>query len=314
MTHLIATTPNPLDILLNPFQFYTIPLDDWISAVVNYFIENFRSFFEAIRIPISWMLEKIQAILLAIPPVIFMLIMGLLAWQIAGRKIAIYSIIALTIVGFIGAWQQAIVTFSLVVTSVVFCVVVGIPVGVACAKNDNVEKVLRPILDTMQTIPAFVYLVPAVMLFGIGEVPGVLAIIIRAIPPFIYLTNLGIRQVSPEVVEAAIAFGSTSSQLLWEAQIPLAMPAILAGLNQTIMMALAMSVLTAMIGVPGLGLMVLQGVGQLDVGVAAVGGLGIVLIAIMLDRITQAIGKSNSPISFFQRGPIGFVLSKWQPR
>ncbi|NQZ62813.1 ABC transporter permease subunit, partial [Crocosphaera sp.] len=153
------------------------------------------------------------------------------------------------------------------------------------------ERVIRPLLDVMQTLPSFVYLVPVVMLFGIGEVPGVIATIIFAIPPLIRLTNLGIRQVSPEVTEAAIAFGSTPWQVLWEAQIPLAMPTILAGVNQAILMALSMSVVTSMIAVPGLGQMVLQGVGRLDVGLAAVGGLGIVLLAIMLDRMTQAISQ-----------------------
>jgi ABC-type proline/glycine betaine transport system permease subunit len=161
----------------------------------------------------------------------------------------------------------------------------------------------------MQTIPTFVYLVPVVMLFGIGKVPGVMATIVVALPPLIRLTNLGIRQVSTDVVEAAIAFGSTPWQVLWEAQIPLAMPTILTGLNQTILFALGMSVVTSMIAVPGLGLMVLQGVGRLDVGLAAVGGLGIVLLAIMLDRITQAVGKVNNRGSWRQRGPIGFLLS-----
>jgi ABC-type proline/glycine betaine transport system permease subunit len=162
----------------------------------------------------------------------------------------------------------------------------------------------------MQTIPIFIYLVPVVMLFGIGKVPGAIATIIFALPPLIRLTNLGIRQVSEEVVEAAIAFGSTPWQVLWEAQIPLAMPTILTGLNQTILFALGMSVVTSMIAVPGLGLMVLQGVGRLDVGLAAVGGLCIVLLAIMLDRITQAVGKANSKGFWLQRGPIGFLLSR----
>jgi glycine betaine/proline transport system permease protein/glycine betaine/proline transport system substrate-binding protein len=172
-------------------------------------------------------------------------------------------------------------------------VIIGIPLGVVAAQNDPVEHLIRPVLDVMQTIPTFVYLVPVVMLFGIGEVPGVIATIIYATPPLIRLTNLGIRQVSSEAVEAAIAFGSTPLQVLWEVQLPLAMPAILTGLNQTILFALGMSVITAMIAVPGLGLMVLQGVGRLDVGLASIGGIGIVLMAIILDRITQAIGQIN---------------------
>ncbi len=290
--YLIATkNPEGIDIILNPFQLYTIPLDDWITAIINFIVQHFRPFFQAISLPISWGLKQIEWGFSAIPPVIFIIIIGLMAWQLAGRKIAFYSIIALTLIGFVGAWEQAMVSLALVVTALLFCLMVGIPVGVLSAKHDPLERLIRPLLDVMQTLPSFVYLVPVVMLFGIGEVPGVIATIIFAIPPLIRLTNLGIRQVSSEVVEAAIAFGSTPWQVLWEAQIPLAMPTILAGVNQGILMALSMSVVTSMIAVPGLGQMVLQGVGRLDVGLAAVGGLGIVLLAIMLDRITQAISR-----------------------
>lgn len=280
-----------IDKLLNPFQLYTIPLDDWVTEIINFIVDNFRPFFQTIRMPISWTLKSIEWIFISLPPLIFIIIIGLIAWQLAGRKITIYSVIALTLIGFVDLWEQAMVSLALVVTAVVFCLVFGIPLGIISAKNDRVERFIRPLLDVMQTLPSFVYLVPVVMLFGIGEVPGIIATIIFAIPPLIRLTNLGIRQVSPEVIEAAIAFGSTPWQVLWEAQIPLAMPTILAGVNQAILMALSMSVVTSMIAVPGLGQMVLQGVGRLDVGLAAVGGLGIVLLAIMLDRITQAIAS-----------------------
>ena len=290
--YLLATEkPEGINVLLNPFQLYTIPLDDWISQSIEFIVKNFRPFFQTISLPIGWGLKRIEWGVSAIPPLIFIIIIGILAWKLAGKKIAIYSIISLTLIGFVGAWEQAMVSLALVVTAVLFCLMVGIPVGVISAKNDPLERVIRPLLDVMQTLPSFVYLVPVVMLFGIGEVPGVIATIIFAIPPLIRLTNLGIRQVSPEVTEAAIAFGSTPWQVLWEAQIPLAMPTILAGVNQAILMALSMSVVTSMIAVPGLGQMVLQGVGRLDVGLAAVGGLGIVLLAIMLDRMTQAISQ-----------------------
>lgn len=282
-----------IDNILNPFQLYTIPLDDWITNSINFIVDNFRPFFQAIGFPIRWTLQNIERGLLAIPPLIFIILIGLIVWKLAGKKITIYSIISLTLIGFIDIWEQAIVSLALVLTAIIFCLVVGIPIGILSAKNDRIERLIRPLLDVMQTLPSFVYLVPVVMLFGIGEVSGVIATIIFAIPPLIRLTDLGIRQVSPEVIEAAIAFGSTPWQLLWEAQIPLAMPTILAGVNQAILMALSMSVVTSMIAVPGLGQMVLQGVGRLDVGLAAVGGLGIVLLAIMLDRITQAIANPN---------------------
>ena len=282
-----------IDNILNPFQLYTIPLDDWITEIINFIVDNFRPFFQAIGFPIRWILQNIEWIFTAIPPSIFIIIIGVIAWQLAGKKITIYSILSLTLIGFVDIWEPAMVSLALVVTAVVFCLIVGIPLGILCAKSDRVERLIRPLLDVMQTLPSFVYLVPVVMLFGIGEVPGVIATIIFAIPPLIRLTNLGIRQVSTEVIEAAIAFGSTPWQLLWEAQIPLAMPSILTGINQTILMALSMSVVTSMIAVPGLGQMVLQGVGRLDVGLASVGGLGIVLLAIMLDRLTQVIANPH---------------------
>ena len=278
---------------LNPFEAYTIPLDDWINVAIAFVVDRFRPFFQTISLPIRWVLENIEGFFSAIPPLIFILAIALVAWKWAGKKTALYSVICSILIGLIGVWSQAMVSLSLVITAVIFCLVVGIPVGVICAKSDRAERIIRPVLDVMQTLPSFVYLVPVVMLFGIGEVPGVIATIIFAMPPLIRLTNLGIRQVSSEVVEAAISFGSTPWQLLWEAQIPLAMPTILAGVNQAILMALSMSVITSMIAVEGLGQMVLQGVGRLDVGLAAVGGLGIVLLAVMLDRLTQAIAKSH---------------------
>ncbi|MEL6787704.1 MAG: proline/glycine betaine ABC transporter permease [Cyanobacteria bacterium J06607_15] len=281
-----------IDNVLNPFQLYTVPLDDWINELINFIVDRFRPFFQTVSLPIRWVLQNIEGSLTAVPPLVFIIIIALLAWKLTGKKIAIYSIICLTLIGFVGVWEQAIVSFSLVITAVGFCLVLGIPVGIICARSDRTERTIRPLLDIMQTLPSFVYLVPVVMLFGIGEVPGTIATIIFAIPPLIRLTNLGIRQVSRETIEAAIAFGSTPWQLLWEVQIPLAMPSILAGVNQAILMALSMSVITSMIAVPGLGQMVLQGVGRLDVGLAAVGGLGIVLLAIMLDRLTQGIVRT----------------------
>ncbi|MFB2919548.1 MULTISPECIES: glycine betaine/L-proline ABC transporter substrate-binding protein ProX [Aerosakkonema] len=294
----IGNNPNPktqtltrLSILLNPFQLYTVPLDKWITATINFLVDNFRPFFQTIRIPIGWVLQQIRNLLLAIPPIILLLLASVMTWRVAGKPVGIYSLLALILIGLTGLWEAAMLSLALVVTAVVFCIIVGIPLGVACARSDRFERALLPILDAMQTLPVFVYLVPVIMLFGIGEVPGVIATIIYALPPLIRFTNLGIRQVSPEIVEVASAFGSTPRQTLWEVQIPLAIPTILAGVNQTVLFALGMSVVASMIAVPGLGLTVLQGVGRLDVGMAAVGGLGIVLLAILLDRITQAIGK-----------------------
>ncbi|MGK7900553.1 MAG: ABC transporter permease [Hormoscilla sp.] len=299
----------PLGSVLNPFEGYQIPVGDWIEAGVDFLVENFRPLFQAIRWPVSLGLEGIETGLNAIPPLIFIIMVGLLAWQIAGRRVGIFSYIAMVIVGFLGVWEESMVTISLVITAVVLCVIAGIPIGIACARSDKAEQIIRPILDAMQTLPTFVYLVPVVMLFGIGQVPGVIVTFIFAVPPLIRLTNIGIRQVSLEVVEAAQAFGSTPNQLLWEAQIPLAMPTILAGVNQSIMMALSMVVVASMIAVEGLGQMVLRGIGRLDIALASTGGIAIVLVAVMLDRITQAVAKSsNSKLSWKERGPIGALL------
>src|SRR5680860_1194283 len=177
-------------------------------------------------------------------------------------------------------------TLAMILTAVLFCTVIGVPLGVIAAGSDRFDKTLRPVLDIMQTIPPFVYLVPIVMLFGVGMVPGVIATIIFALPPIIRLTNLGLRQVQSELVEAGYAFGSTRREVLMEIQIPLAMRTIMAGLNQTLMLALSMTVIAALIGAGGLGLTVFTGLGRLDVGRAFIGGLGIVLLAIILDRIT----------------------------
>ncbi|MEL6385552.1 MAG: ABC transporter permease subunit [Cyanobacteria bacterium J06626_18] len=283
-----------------------IPLGNWISSFVDWVVTNFRWVFQLIRVPVSQALNGIEAVLQWVPPIVFLILLGLLAWQFAGRGIAILSLMAMTGVGLIGVWSETMTTLSLVVTAVVLCILLGLPLGIAAARSDRIEAIIRPVLDAMQTLPAFVYLVPVVMLFGTGKVPGVIVTFVFAVPPLIRLTNIGIRQVSEETVEASLAFGSTPRQMLWEVQIPLAMPTILAGVNQAIMLALSMVVIASLIAVEGLGQMVNRGIGRLDVGLAAVGGIGIVLMAIVLDRITQAIGKTPSNgLSWYDRGPVG---------
>ncbi len=207
------------------------------------------------------------------------------------------------------------VTLAIVLTALVLAIVIGLPLGIWAARNDRVWQVMRPLLDGMQTIPAFVYLVPVVMLFGNGNVPGVIVTVIFALAPLIRLTNLGIRQVPEEVVEATRAFGATERQLLWKVQVPLAMPTIMAGVNQTLMMSLSMVVIDSMISVGGLGQMVLRGIGRLDVGLAAVGGLGIVMLAIVLDRLTQTLSMpKRRPGALWDQGPVGFLRGQFAGR
>jgi len=302
--------------LMHPFQDAVIPLDRWVDSGLDWVVENFRSVFQAIRWPIDATLSNIEAALLAVPDMLMLVIIGLLAWQAAGRRLAIGSVISMMIVGLIGAWAEAMVTLSLVLTSVFFCVVIGLPTGVWLARSERASRVVRPILDAMQTTPAFVYLVPVVMLFGIGNVPGVVVTIIFALPPLIRLTSLGIRQVPEDLIEAATSFGASPRQLLYKVQLPLAMPTIMAGINQTLMLALSMVVIASMIAVGGLGQMVLRGIGRLDMGLATVGGVGIVILAIILDRITQAMGQSSRDKPsrhWYQSGPAGLLMKIIKP-
>ena len=278
---------------LNIFDMYTIPIDDWVQTSVDWLSVNARGFFQTIKAPVEVVLDAIEAGLLWVPPTIMVVLIVIVAWRAAGWKIALFSGIALLVIGFTGMWELAMTTLAMVLAAVVFCVVVGVPLGILAARSDSFAAGIRPVLDVMQTTPAFVYLVPVVMLFGIGTVAGVLATIVFALPPIIRLTNLGIRGVQEDAIEAAVAFGSTPSEILFKVQLPLAMPTIMAGLNQTIMLSLSMVVIAALIGAGGLGRPVFQGLNSLNVGLATIGGLGIVLLAIILDRITQGFGDSR---------------------
>jgi len=302
---------------LDPFQTTVIPLGDWVTSTLNFLVHNFRDFFRAVRWPIDHVLNSIEWCLQSIPPTLGILLSSLLGWQLAGQRMALLCFVTLTLLGLIGVWSESMTTLALVLTSVFFCAVIGIPLGILCARSDRLERVVRPVLDAMQTLPAFVYLVPVVMLFGIGNVPGVLVTIVFALPPLVRLTNLGIRQVPDDKIEAARAFGCTPRQMLVRVQLPLATSTIMAGLNQTLMLSLSMVVIASMISVGGLGQMVLRGIGRLDMGLATVGGVGLVLLAIFLDRLTQAMGArthSDPSLKWYQTGPIGVVLGVFGKR
>lgn len=275
------------------FDERVIPLDVWITNVVNWLVEGYRWFFQLIKWPVDFILSGVSDGLLATSPLLVIALFGAIAWRVSGLKLAIFTLLSLVLIGLLGFWSETMITLAMVFSSVMFCTLVGVPFGIWAGRSDRVNNVLRPILDAMQTTPAFVYLVPIVMLFSIGNTAGVLATIIFALPPLVRLTSLGIRQVHPELVEAALAFGATSSQVLLKVQIPLALPTIMAGLNQTIMMSLSMVVIAAMIGAGGLGAPVVLGLNTLDIGLATVGGLAIVLLAIILDRITQSMATEK---------------------
>ncbi len=273
------------------FEDKVIPLDSWIQTGVDWLVENHRDFFQFIKFPVEQSVDGLTWLLLFINPWIIVLAFAVLTWKFAGKAITVFTVFTLILIGLLGLWTDTMTTLSMVVVSVVFCAIVGIPLGIASGRSNRMEAILRPILDTMQTTPAFVYLIPVVMLFSIGTVSGVIATIVFAMPPIVRLTNLGIRQVHPELVEAGEAFGATSMQVLLKVQIPQAWPSIMAGLNQTIMMALSMVVIAALIGAGGLGTPVFQGLNNLNIGLATIGGLGIVLLAMVLDRITQGMGQ-----------------------
>jgi len=288
----------------------SLPVESWINSGLGWVVEHFRPFFQTVRLPIDGTLNWIQGLLTGLPTLAMIALIGLLAWQFAGRALAIGTTVALLLVAMLGIWPEAMVTLSLVLTSLVFCMAVGLPLGVLLASSDRAQRVMRPVLDAMQTTPAFVYLVPVVMLFGIGNVPGVIVTIVFALAPLVRLTNLGLRQVRPDLIEAARAYGASPWQMLVKVQLPLAMPSIMAGINQALMLSLSMVVIASMIAVGGLGQMVLRGIGRLDMGLATVGGLGIVLLAISLDRLTQAMGKSRrgGGRRWWHTGPVGLAL------
>jgi len=280
--------------LFSPSDFLTIPLAAWVETFVrDWLVPNFRPAFRALQAPISAVLDNLEAFLMWVPMLVITLIFVLVAWKVAGRGVAIFSAIGLIFIDMIELWPETMTTLAMIITSVFFCSLIGIPIGILVARSDRGWSVVRPILDIMQTIPPFVYLVPIVMLFGVGIVPGIIATIVFALPPIIRLTNLGIRNVRGDLIEAAEAFGSSDWQMLWEVQLPLALRTIMAGLNQTLMLSLSMVVIAALIGAGGLGLTVYTGLGRLDVGAATAGGVGIVILAIILDRITQALGEQS---------------------
>ncbi|MFT7116441.1 MAG: glycine betaine/proline transport system permease protein [Rhodoferax sp.] len=293
----------------------SMPVEDWINQGLAWVVVHFRPFFQTVREPIDGMLTWVEALLQSVPSLAMVAIFGLLAWQFAGKVVALGTVVSLAVVVMLGIWPEAMVTLSLVLTSLVFCLVLGLPLGILLASNDRLQRLVRPVLDAMQTTPAFVYLVPVVMLFGIGNVPGVIVTIIFALPPLVRLTNLGIRQVRPDLVEAALAYGASPWQLLIKVQLPLAIQSIMAGVNQTLMLSLSMVVIASMIAVGGLGQMVLRGIGRLDMGLATVGGLGIVLLAISLDRITQAAGQPRRGVRhWWQTGPVGLIAALLKTR
>jgi glycine betaine/proline transport system permease protein len=261
--------------------------NDFVRSLVVNYGDAFEAFSDVLLQALVWL----ERLLRDIPAAVFIVLVGILAYAASRRVgLALAMVASLVFVGFLGLWTQAMQTIAIMIVSIVLAILIGMPMGIFTAKSNSTKAAVNPVLDLMQTIPSFVYLIPAVMLFGLGKVSAVLAVVIYATPPLIRLTDLGIRQVDAEVVEASRAFGANRWQMLGGVQIPLALPSIMQGLNQTMMMALAMVVIASMIGARGLGETVLLGLQRNDAGQGLIGGVGIVVLAIIFDRISQAVG------------------------
>ena len=270
-----------------------IPIGEWIEGNIKEWLFEQRPLFKKISAPIDTVLNSLDTLFNFIPFPIILLIFVIFAYRTNGIKFAIFSFLSLLFIDLVDLWSESMTTLAMIFTAVLFCMIIGIPLGIIASRSNTFEIILRPILDIMQTIPSFVYLIPVVMLFGVGLTPGVVATIIFALPPIIRLTNLGIRQVGKGFKEAGSSLGLTRFLILIKIEIPLSLKTIMAGVNQTLMLALSMVVIAALIGAGGLGLTVYIALGRLDVGSAVIGGTGIVILAIILDRITQKIIKSH---------------------
>jgi glycine betaine/proline transport system permease protein len=309
------------------FEQNRIPLGDWAEAAVDWLDDNpvSSAIFDGIENGIDIVLTGMEGFLLSLPPLLVVLVVMIIGFLKAGGghllrlrgedeekdgnqvgdvildvlksgwKLGLGSALLLVLIGLLGYWELTMTTISIILTALFVCIVIGVPLGILAASSDTVENIIRPVLDAMQTIHPFVYLVPVVIFFGIGEPPGTLATIVFALPPIVRLTNLGIRQVPGDVVEAGKSFGSSDRQLLFDVKLPLALPTIMAGLNQTLMLALSMVVIVALIAGGGLGQAIFRAVNNNDIGTAVQSGLVVVLLAILLDRISQ-IGQRSTAV------------------
>jgi glycine betaine/proline transport system permease protein len=270
-----------------------LPIAVWVDDFVNWLTTNLEVAFDGVTTILESVVEGMVAGFGFIPSYVFIILLTLIAWRVSNKGIGLFTLIGLFLVDNLGYWEPMLETLALVLTAVFISILLGIPMGIWASQKQMVKNIVVPVLDFMQTMPAFVYLIPAIFFFNIGVVPGVVASVIFAMPPTIRLTILGIQQVPADIIEATEAFGSTTSQKLLKVQLPLAMPTIMAGINQSIMLALSMVVIASMVGAPGLGADVYRAVTQIQIGKGFEAGLSIVVIAIILDRITQNIGKSK---------------------
>ncbi|MGE7021764.1 ABC transporter permease [Solibacillus cecembensis] len=276
-------------------QIPVLPVGDVVENVMDWFTDTFSSVFKFIQTDGTALMDSVTNLLISIPPILFILLIAIVAFFATGKKfgLAIFSILGLLFIYNQQLWEQLMNTFTLVLFASVVAIIIGIPLGILMSKSTLADNIIKPILDFMQTMPGFVYLIPAVAFFGIGVVPGVFASVIFALPPTVRFTNLGIRQVSKELVEAADSFGSTGLQKLLKVELPIAKSTIMAGINQTVLLSLSMVVIASMIGAPGLGREVLSALQRAQVGNGFVAGISLVIFAIIVDRLTQSFNKKS---------------------
>jgi glycine betaine/proline transport system permease protein len=271
-----------------------VPLGKWVNQFVDWLVINYGATFEAFADSLLTILVTLEQVLRGAPWWVVLIAIAAVTWHASKNwKLVVGLVVAMFVIGTLGLWDKAMQTLALMIVATSLSVIIGVPVGIAMAMSNRLRAVMLPILDTMQTMPSFVYLIPALMLFGLGKVPAILATVIYAAPPVIRLTDLGIRLVDPEVLEASRSFGASRKQILFGVQLPLALPNIMAGINQTTMMSISMVVIASMIGARGLGEQVLMGIQRLDVGAGMEAGIAIVLLAVVFDRIGQAYGKRS---------------------
>ena len=280
-----------------------VPVAEWANSVVGWITKTLEPITEPLDALIEGVVGGLAFMLTAPPELIMIVVFAAIAFLLAGWRVALFTVVGLVLIISLDLWAEAMLTLSLVLASAVTALVIGIPIGIIAAKSQRTEAVVMPVLDTMQTMPAFVYLVPVVLVFSLGETPALIATVIFATPPAVRLTVLGIHQVPTETVEAAHAFGATPWQTLRKVELPLSLMSIMAGVNQVIMLSLSMVVIAVLVGAGGLGATVYVGLGNLDVGTSFVGGVGIVILAIILDRITRGFERRD-------RAGISMILSR----
>ncbi|CAN7668153.1 ABC transporter permease subunit [Caballeronia sp. LjRoot34] len=288
----------------NLFEQLHLPLDVWLQAFADRSVGVLRPATQAAQVPIGVALDFIQHVLTSANPLVIIAIFLAAGWYGGGAITGLFSAAALLFIGMIGLWNDTMTTLSIVIVSVVFTVLIGLFLAIIAAQHRRFWAVLRTVLDVMQSTPSFVYLVPVVMLFGIGTVPGVIATMIFAVPPMVKITYLGLTQIPEELIEVGDSFGASRRQTLINVRLPLAMPSIATGLNQVIMFSLVMSTIVSMIGAEGLGAVVLRGVGRMDIGTAGSAGLAIVFLALSLDRMSKRLGRKKG---ITVRRPRGFL-------